>query len=304
MRLVTYRRRTASGGTGSIGALSDGGLLDLGAVAGSMLELLVTAASTRRAGRSTGGGPCSPSTRWSCCAPLPRPNTIRDFMLVEEHVKNSLRRRARGVVRDPRLLEGQPGHGRRPRGRGRRGRTTRPSSTSSSRSARSSAAACGRRASRRRERAIAGYTIFNDWSARDIQFREMEVSLGPGLGKDFASSIGPCLTTPDEFDIATARDGGARQRRDLVRGRRSDRCSSRFPRGHRAPVPGAAAPARRPPRQRHRRPRLRSRARPLDRAGRRRRARGAGHRRPAQPPSAHGRRSCPQNPSSERSTHA
>ena len=55
MRLVTYRRRTASGGTGSIGALSDGGLLDLGAVAGSMLELLVAdgldAAAGRRPGR-------------------------------------------------------------------------------------------------------------------------------------------------------------------------------------------------------------------------------------------------------------
>jgi 2-keto-4-pentenoate hydratase/2-oxohepta-3-ene-1,7-dioic acid hydratase in catechol pathway len=55
------------------------------------------------------------------------------------------------------------------------------------------------------EQAIAGYTIFNDWSARDIQFREMQVSLGPGLGKDFASSVGPCLATPDEFDISTAR---------------------------------------------------------------------------------------------------
>ena len=38
---------------------------------------------------------------------------------------------------------------------------------------------------------IAGYTIFNDWSARDIQRREMSVGVGPGVGKDFASSIGP-----------------------------------------------------------------------------------------------------------------
>jgi 2-keto-4-pentenoate hydratase/2-oxohepta-3-ene-1,7-dioic acid hydratase in catechol pathway len=51
---------------------------------------------------------------------------------------------------------------------------------------------------------IAGYTIFNDWSARDIQFREMKVGLGPGLGKDFATSLGPCLTTTDAIDIRTA----------------------------------------------------------------------------------------------------
>ena len=47
---------------------------------------------------------------------------------------------------------------------------------------------------------IAGYTIYNDWSARDIQGREMAVGIGPGIAKDFASSIGPCIATPDEFD--------------------------------------------------------------------------------------------------------
>jgi len=47
---------------------------------------------------------------------------------------------------------------------------------------------------------IAGYTIFNDWSARDIQRREMSVGLGPALGKDFANSLGPCIVTADEFD--------------------------------------------------------------------------------------------------------
>jgi 2-keto-4-pentenoate hydratase/2-oxohepta-3-ene-1,7-dioic acid hydratase in catechol pathway len=46
--------------------------------------------------------------------------------------------------------------------------------------------------------------VFNDWSARDVQFREMKVRLGPALGKDFANSIGPCLVTPDEIDIYTA----------------------------------------------------------------------------------------------------
>ena len=48
---------------------------------------------------------------------------------------------------------------------------------------------------------IAGYTIYNDISARDIQFRHMSLSLGPAKGKDFDNSniMGPCLVTPDEI---------------------------------------------------------------------------------------------------------
>jgi 2-keto-4-pentenoate hydratase/2-oxohepta-3-ene-1,7-dioic acid hydratase in catechol pathway len=55
-----------------------------------------------------------------------------------------------------------------------------------------------------RERAedyIAGYTIFNDVSARDIQLKEMLAGgLGPAKGKDTCSIMGPCLVTPDEVD--------------------------------------------------------------------------------------------------------
>lgn len=47
--------------------------------------------------------------------------------------------------------------------------------------------------------AIFGYTIINDWSARDLQSREMQVGLGPAKGKDFATSIGPWIVTADEF---------------------------------------------------------------------------------------------------------
>ncbi|HEY8987429.1 MAG TPA: fumarylacetoacetate hydrolase family protein, partial [Candidatus Limnocylindrales bacterium] len=43
------------------------------------------------------------------------------------------------------------------------------------------------------------YTIFNDWSARDLQREETAVRLGPAKGKDFASSFGPWLVTPDEL---------------------------------------------------------------------------------------------------------
>ena len=47
--------------------------------------------------------------------------------------------------------------------------------------------------------AIFGYTIVNDWSARDLQSREMQVGLGPAKGKDFATSIGPWIVTADEL---------------------------------------------------------------------------------------------------------
>jgi 2-keto-4-pentenoate hydratase/2-oxohepta-3-ene-1,7-dioic acid hydratase in catechol pathway len=49
--------------------------------------------------------------------------------------------------------------------------------------------------------AIFGYTIYNDWSARDIQLNFMQANLGPAEGKDFALSntIGPCIVTKDEI---------------------------------------------------------------------------------------------------------
>jgi fumarylacetoacetate (FAA) hydrolase len=47
---------------------------------------------------------------------------------------------------------------------------------------------------------VAGFTIINDWSMRDIQRREMKVGLGPCKSKDFATSIGPWLVTPDELE--------------------------------------------------------------------------------------------------------
>jgi fumarylacetoacetate (FAA) hydrolase len=68
---------------------------------------------------------------------------------------------------------------------------------------------------------IGGFTVMNDWSARDLQRQEMKVGLGPAKGKDFATSLGPVVVTPDEFDgrrgAMTARvNGEERSRGDLV----------------------------------------------------------------------------------------
>lgn len=55
---------------------------------------------------------------------------------------------------------------------------------------------------------IFGYTIWNDWSARDVQRKEMIVGLGPAKGKDFASSFGPVIVTHETIaDKATDRPG-------------------------------------------------------------------------------------------------
>ncbi len=59
----------------------------------------------------------------------------------------------------------------------------------------------------RGEEAIGGYMILNDWSARDLQREETSVRLGPAKGKDFASSIGPWLVTPDEIADARSEKG-------------------------------------------------------------------------------------------------
>ncbi|HAM36245.1 MAG TPA: 2-hydroxyhepta-2,4-diene-1,7-dioate isomerase [Elusimicrobia bacterium] len=48
---------------------------------------------------------------------------------------------------------------------------------------------------------IAGFTILNDFSARDIQKSEMACGVGPAKGKDFAYALGPCLVTRDEIDL-------------------------------------------------------------------------------------------------------
>lgn len=49
--------------------------------------------------------------------------------------------------------------------------------------------------------ALFGVTIFNDFSARDIQVHEMQGMLGPAKGKDFSTALGPWITTVDELDV-------------------------------------------------------------------------------------------------------
>lgn len=71
---------------------------------------------------------------------------------------------------------------------------------------------------------VAGFTIINDFSARDLQRVEMAVGLGPAKGKDFATALGPVLVTRDEFadriagEVISLEMRGRRNGRELSHG--------------------------------------------------------------------------------------
>lgn len=139
-------------------------------------------------------------------APVPRPTSLRDYMVVEEHV-----RRARPGREIPDVWYEMPVHykGNVDAIYGPDDVVPWPAYTDRLDYELEICAVIGRggRGIRAADahRHIAGYTIYNDWSARDIQRREMSAGLGPALGKDFASSLGPCLVTADAFDRERAR---------------------------------------------------------------------------------------------------
>ena len=62
---------------------------------------------------------------------------------------------------------------------------------------------------------IAGYTILNDWCARDLEMNELRMGIGPSKGRDFAVSMGPALVTPDELESYGIGEG-AQRRYDLA----------------------------------------------------------------------------------------
>jgi 2-keto-4-pentenoate hydratase/2-oxohepta-3-ene-1,7-dioic acid hydratase in catechol pathway len=141
-------------------------------------------------------------------APIPTPPSIRDFMAFEEHVVNS-RRRA-GAEIDPDWYELPVFYFTNPAAVHPPTAEVAISPGSSSFDYELEVAAVVGRGGRdlspdEAEAHIAGYMVLSDWSARDLQAREMRQRLGPAKGKDSATSLGPFLVTPDE--IAEQRSG-------------------------------------------------------------------------------------------------
>ncbi len=136
-------------------------------------------------------------------SPLPSPPSVRDFYAFEQHVKTA--RKRRGLEMDPDWYElpvfyfsnayAVVGDG---------DDVAVPPGSAELDFELEVAAVIGRGGSDlapdEAEKRIAGFCILNDWSARDIQRREMKLSMGPVKGKDFATSMGPMLVTPDELD--------------------------------------------------------------------------------------------------------
>jgi 2-keto-4-pentenoate hydratase/2-oxohepta-3-ene-1,7-dioic acid hydratase in catechol pathway len=136
-------------------------------------------------------------------APLPNPTSFRDFVAFETHVKNATKRSGDTVAPEwyempifyfsnPNAMKGTGEEVKRPSKCirldyelelacviGKEGKNIKASEA---------------------EEYIFGYTILNDWSARDLQMKEMKVLLGPAKGKDFATSIGPWIVTKDELE--------------------------------------------------------------------------------------------------------
>ena len=126
-------------------------------------------------------------------APLRRPPSVRDFYAFEEHVRNARAVTGRGEVvpewyeipvfyfSNPAAIYGPDEE------------IPYPDGSSALDYELEVAAVMGAGGE------IAGFTVMNDWSARDLQRAEMRVGLGPSKGKDFATSLGPVVVTPDEL---------------------------------------------------------------------------------------------------------
>jgi fumarylacetoacetate (FAA) hydrolase len=126
-------------------------------------------------------------------APVPRPPSVRDAYAFEEHVKNAARVTGRPGVPDewyeipvfyfsnPAAIYGPDDE------------IPFPAGSVELDYELEVAAVIGAGG------AVGGFTIMNDWSARDLQRQEAKVGLGPAKGKDFATSLGPVVVTPDEL---------------------------------------------------------------------------------------------------------
>jgi fumarylacetoacetate (FAA) hydrolase len=190
MRLVTFRDPHGSTRVGRLdGDGDDGRVIELAAP--TMLDWL----------RGDGHAPTGRDHAIAdvlLLAPVPEPPSVRDFFAYEGHVATGWRLRGGEIPEawyeapvfyfsNPASIQGQ------------REPVRRPAHCRWLDFELEIAAVIGEEAE------IAGFMLLNDWSARDIQRREMTVGLGPAKGKDFATSIGPWLVTPDELPLEDGR---------------------------------------------------------------------------------------------------
>ncbi len=226
MKLVTYRNGQGAGWAGvwQEGTIYDAATLLRHPTPLSMIDLLRLGSESQvilqdaLKHTSTDLAVKQQATLNDLLAPVPTPPSVRDFYAFEQHVKAARARRNVGMIPEwyqfpvfyfsnPSAIQGPEADVPYPIDSreldfelevalviGREGRNI-PAAEASN--------------------YIAGYLVMNDWSARDLQRDEMKMNLGPAKGKDFATSLGPWLVTPDE--ISDRRLGnGADERYDLA----------------------------------------------------------------------------------------
>jgi 2-keto-4-pentenoate hydratase/2-oxohepta-3-ene-1,7-dioic acid hydratase in catechol pathway len=164
----------------------------------------------------TGGGQARehaefPLDEVKLLAPVRRPPSVRDFYAFEEHVKNARAVTGRGEIApewyeiptfyfsNPAAIYGPEDEIPYPEGTEKLDYELEVAAVIGADGASLTPTAA-------REH-IFGYTVLNDWSARDLQGREMKVGLGPAKGKDTATTLGPWLVTADELEPYRVADG-------------------------------------------------------------------------------------------------
>jgi len=180
------------------------------------------------------GAALIPNGQYKLCAPLPVPQQVRDFMCFEKHLKQSLESatklramvegldmnkaletaKAAGALDIPDIWRQQPVYYKANRFAVSAPEETITWPTYSMVMDYECELACiiGRKgkniASQDARPYIFGFTILNDFSARDAQNEEMKAYLGPAKGKDFdgANAMGPCIVTLDEIGDPYALD--------------------------------------------------------------------------------------------------
>jgi fumarylacetoacetate (FAA) hydrolase len=189
MRLVTFRVAEADGSALRVGILEAEGVAELAAP--SMPAWLSGEGRERSGARHA-------LTDVVLLAPVPEPPSVRDFFAFEGHVAAGWRLRGGDVpaawydapafyFSNPASIVG-PAQA-----------VARPAATRALDFELEIAAVLDA------DGGIAGFTLLNDLSARDIQRAEMTVGLGPAKGKDFATALGPWLVTPDELPYEDGR---------------------------------------------------------------------------------------------------
>jgi 2-keto-4-pentenoate hydratase/2-oxohepta-3-ene-1,7-dioic acid hydratase in catechol pathway len=235
MRLISFSRSGSS--ERHLGALDGDRVLELGAAASVLAPGLDAAGRLRsldallndwdqglpmarsileRATSAAGGGGANAAARAESLAPawharsrvtlhppVSRPPTVRDFYAFEAHVRNARARRKLEVPPEwyefPAFYFSNPGSL-----VGDGAVVAKPAWTQALDYELEIACVVGARAknvpAEKWRSVVAGFTILNDWSARDVQRKEMAIGLGPAKGKDFATSLGPALVTLDELE--------------------------------------------------------------------------------------------------------